>query len=88
MAAPFISTPLRGQTLIQRVFGRPNHENAGRAVENLLAEAQSLIDVTPAAIDEAIAEHASKNRRRITADLEALYERLVAHALADKGPRW
>lgn len=84
MAAPFASAPLRGQTLIQRVLRRPNQADAGRAVENLLAQATSLLDVTAVAIDEAIAEHAPKNRRRLITDLEALYERFIEHALVDK----
>ncbi|MCC6265481.1 MAG: hypothetical protein IT169_18050 [Bryobacterales bacterium] len=83
-AHPFSEQAVRSRSWFQRLLGTHPRENAILAIQNCLARADSLRDVTPSEILDAAAEHGVETLTVFDAELRGIFEKHLAHCLEDQ----
>lgn len=84
LSAPFVERALPRRTFFEWLLGRKSSRAALAEVENQLARAGRILDVSGDAIDAIARRYALAIRRKLVDELCALYRRYLEHATADR----
>src|SRR5690606_27845740 len=82
--APFVVQERKRTGLLRRMFGRPHRENAVVEINNLLARADSVREVTRAEVEEICREHHTDLNGPLAGRFERLYRDYMTFCLADR----
>ncbi len=83
MAEPFQRRSAGGEGFFSRLFGGGAKGNTMREVEQLLAQAERVGDVTPERVSQVAATHGVDLRTQLRKPRRSLYRRFLKHCLTD-----
>ena len=83
MAEPFQRRSAGGEGFFSRLFGGGAKGNTMREVEQLLAQAERVGDVTPERVSQVAAVHGVDLRTQLRKPRRSLYRRFLKHCLTD-----
>ena len=83
MAVPYETKPMNRPSMLLRFLGRQPKKNGLVAINNLLADAENVEDVSVEQVEVAAAEYRMRTRRDFKEDREQIFKDFLEHCIAD-----